>query len=167
MPMLTNRRAERQARALLTQSQALVNRASAHLREGDALAAMRTLRTAQQLSDLDSRLRVKRQVESQQRHDLEAAQRQLRARAADLDHLEQVLRAEEERLRHERESLKRTAATLDALYKMLYENPGEDGPAAAMGEGVGLTQPQLNTGCSDGTTKLPTGMTVPVCRNNQ
>jgi hypothetical protein len=165
MPMLTNRRAERQARALLTQSEALVTRASAHLREGDALAAMRTLRTAQQLSDLDSRLRIKRHVEDQQRHELEAAQRQVRARAADLDHLEHVLRAEEERLRHERESLKRTADTLDALYKMLYESPGEHSPAPA--DAVGLTQMQLNTGCGDGTTKLPTGMTSPICRNNQ
>jgi uncharacterized protein YjbI with pentapeptide repeats len=38
---------------------------------------------------------------------------------------------------------------------------------AELGEARGLTQEQLNTACGDGTTTLPTGMTVPACGNNQ
>lgn len=32
---------------------------------------------------------------------------------------------------------------------------------------AGLTQAQLNTACGDAATTLPSGMTIPTCRNNQ
>jgi uncharacterized protein YjbI with pentapeptide repeats len=38
---------------------------------------------------------------------------------------------------------------------------------AELADAIGLTQSQLNTGCGDETTRLPQGMTIPVCGNNQ
>lgn len=130
--MIPNRRAEAQARALIGQSEAMVARAAARLIYGDPLSAMRTLRTAQQLYELDTRLRVKRHMESEQRKQLEARRLELAARAAELDHREHVLKGEEQRLRREREKLMEREAAVEQLYMLMYHGrPAEDGPAPA------------------------------------
>ena len=63
MPIAKNRRAEAEARGLLKRAEKMVGRACQHLFNGDPLVAMRLLRAAEHLNQLDSRLRIKRDAE--------------------------------------------------------------------------------------------------------
>jgi hypothetical protein len=131
--MLKNRRAESQARALLSRAEHLAARASAQLLGGEALAAMRLLRAADQLNQLDSRLRAKRAAEIRERAAAEDAT--LRQRERDCERREYILSLSEQELGEQRERLKQTEATLRAAYELM--RAGEidnDGPAPATGD---------------------------------
>jgi hypothetical protein len=129
MPMPPRRRAERQARALLANAETLLVRAATRLAHGEALAAQRAARTAEQLLLLDSRLRLRRAAEAReiQRLNETAAALDARTRALDQRHADLNLRmldlaAEADRLNELRESL-------DALYQIMFAKPPSDEPS--------------------------------------
>lgn len=125
MTKARNRRAESQARGLLTRAETLVARASAQLLGGEALSAMRLLRTADQLNQLDTRLRAKRDLAGLQRE----AERALQQRERACAQREYILALSETTIAEQREQLRQIEASLNAAYALMF-----DGPPPATGD---------------------------------
>ena len=125
MTKVQNRRAESQARGLLTRAETMVARANAQLLGGEALAAMRLLRAADQLNQLDTRLRAKRALAGRERE----AERALQQRERACAQREYILALSETTIAEQREQLRQSEAALNAAYALMF-----DGPPPATGD---------------------------------
>lgn len=119
MTRVQNRRAESQARALLTRAETMVARASVQLLNGEALSAMRLLRAADQLNQLDTRLRAKRAFAARERE----AERALQQRERDCAQREHVLALSESAIAEQRAQLRQSEAALNAAYALMFAGP--------------------------------------------
>lgn len=135
MPEHKDRRAERRARAILTNAEATLARAARSLFEGDALAALRSARVAQELLQLDRAVRRQRGQDEELRQKLRDVEHSYAAARRDLDLREAECAVREDRLETETRKLAATRASLEQLYATMYAQGGDDDPSPP-GEGV-------------------------------
>jgi hypothetical protein len=133
MPEANNRRAEAQARALLGRAEATAARASFHLFKGDPLSAMRLLRAAEQLNQLDSRLRLKRDTERRSRMAREESA--MRARERECQRREEQQERSRRQIDERWTEVRQVEATVSAAYKLMREGK-LDGPPPATDEEI-------------------------------
>ncbi len=131
MPEVKNRRAEAQVRAVLSCAEALVARASERLLDGASLEATRLLRTAEQLSQLDTRLRAKRTTERRERDTSLENAIQDRERAC--DNREELLVLSERKARDKWAEVREMEASVSEAYALMREGK-LDGPPPATGD---------------------------------
>lgn len=128
MPKIKNRRAEAEARGLLKRTENMVARASHLLFNGDPLTAMRMLRSAEQLNQLDSRLRIKRDVE---RRALAArASDELKEREDSVRQREVIMDARTKEFERAQAALQKAEAAVAATYQLMRQGQ-IPGPAPA------------------------------------
>ena len=140
MPTVRNRRAEAEARGLLKRTENMVARASHLLFNGDPLAAMRMLRSAEQLNQLDSRLRIKRDVE---RKALAArAEDDLKQRESAIQQREFMMECRARDLERGRAALEKAEAEVAATYQLIREGQIPGPPPATEPKTVSGVAPE-------------------------
>lgn len=128
-----NRRAKNEARALAWHTEAMIARARACLVEGDGLEAMRLVRAAKGLNQIDKRVRLDRAFQGRQRQIVEEAEREIAKRERACKHRESLIEISERDIRSRQAELQETEAALSATYQLMRK--GECvGPARATGE---------------------------------
>lgn len=134
-----NRRAEAEARGLLKRAEKMMGRACQHLFKGDPLVAMRLLRAAEQLNQLDSRLRVKRDAE---RNSLAArAANDLKERERACQRREEILENASKDINRRHEEVRQAQAALDATYQLMRAHKADGPPPATEPETVSGVAP--------------------------
>ncbi|MCX7358778.1 MAG: hypothetical protein NT015_11660 [Alphaproteobacteria bacterium] len=139
MPNATNRRAEAEARGLLKRSEQMLGRACQHLFNGDPLVAMRMLRAAEQLNQLDSRLRTKREAE---RTSLAArTANDLKKRERACERREELLENASKDVAQRHEDVRQAQAALNATYELMRAGKVDGPPPATETETVSGVAP--------------------------
>ncbi|MEQ1492676.1 MAG: hypothetical protein ABL932_19200 [Terricaulis sp.] len=139
MPNATNRRAEAEARGLLKRSEKMLGRACQHLFKGNPLVAMRMLRAAEHLNQLDSRLRMKRDAE---RNSLTArTANELKDRERACKRREELLENASKDITLRHEEVRQARIALNATYKLMREAKSDGPPPATEAETVSGVAP--------------------------
>ncbi len=139
MPNATNRRAEAEARGLLKRSEKMLGRACQHLFNGDPLVAMRMLRAAEQLNQLDSRLRIKRDAERASLNTRTANELNERERAC--KKREELLESSSKDITRRHEEVRQAQAALNATYELMRAGKVDGPPPATEPETVSGVAP--------------------------
>ncbi|MEQ1820095.1 MAG: hypothetical protein ABL871_15945 [Terricaulis sp.] len=139
MPPSKNRRAEAEARGLLKRAEKMMGRACQHLFNGDPLVAMRLLRAAEQLNQLDSRLRIKRDAE---RNSLAArTANDLKERERACQRREDLLENASKDINRRHEDVRQAQIALNAAYELMRAGKVDGPPHATETETVSGVAP--------------------------
>jgi hypothetical protein len=139
MPNVRNRRAEAEARGLLKRAETMVARASHHLLNGDPLVAMRLLRAAAELNQLDSRLRIKREVERKALARL--AEEEMKQRESAVQQRESMMEFRARDLERGQAALQKAEAEVAATYELMRTSTIDGPPPATETETVSGVAP--------------------------